>query len=297
MVRKTKRRKLTKREKSAKRSKYRKRKKVSNKMYEGDTKDYSEIQTFTIKNFQHYIAWITQAIRCEHAIYRGVSNKDYSLVPKFGRLELKNHAGEELTLPECVKEERNMLFRFRSRAFPHVSAHQFSEWEWMAIAQHHGLPTRLLDWLQSPLVAAYFACKPNRGSGMEPVFSDKDAAVYIYHDSSIISAGSNQLETPYRLLEPVVAYPSRVIPRLVGQQGLFTVQPDPRLELKPTRDTWIYKIIIKAEQKNDFWSSLFRLGIRDLLIAQDLDGVAQEVISMRDFRCQEQAPPSPDTIS
>ena len=77
--------------------------------------------------------------------YRGVDDSGWPMETSLMRL-----GGPYHTL------ERHLLRNFRKYAHREV-ADRDSFWYWLAIAQHHGLPTRLLDWTSSPLVALHFA--------------------------------------------------------------------------------------------------------------------------------------------
>jgi hypothetical protein len=80
-------------------------------------------------------------------VFRGLPS-DYPLLTSLDRL---NHT------PDKVRMIERALFRsFRKYAYSEVPP-ETSEWKWLAIAQHHGLPTRLLDWTFSPFVALHFA--------------------------------------------------------------------------------------------------------------------------------------------
>src|SRR5688572_33104522 len=72
-------------------------------------------------------------------VYRGVKSTSYKLIPKIGRYKT-------LHSRDRVNEERAILRLFREQAFPYLTFIPENDWEWLAIAQHHGLPTRLLDW-------------------------------------------------------------------------------------------------------------------------------------------------------
>jgi hypothetical protein len=81
-------------------------------------------------------------------IFRGVADAHgHKLVPKIGRD------------PDVYDSqvEKVIFANFKRRARQYVTTDRMSDWELLALAQHHGLPTRLLDWTTNPLVAAYFA--------------------------------------------------------------------------------------------------------------------------------------------
>jgi hypothetical protein len=77
-------------------------------------------------------------------VFRGLARTDYSHVSSLARLR-----GDYPSL------ERHLLRNFRKYA--HRRAPGPTMWDWLALGQHHGLPTRLLDWTFSPLVALHFA--------------------------------------------------------------------------------------------------------------------------------------------
>ena len=103
-----------------------------------------------IDNFDALHKLIQKRVQ-DTTVYRGVKDASYDLVPKVGRKDLKwNH--------KSVKDaEKYMLTLFKQRAISFLTFSPRNDWEWLALAQHYGLPTRLLDWSRNPLVAAYFA--------------------------------------------------------------------------------------------------------------------------------------------
>jgi hypothetical protein len=88
----------------------------------------------------------------EQAVYRGVGYGDSALLTSLDRLGLPTAQAHE----KAHLEEH--LFRsFLRYSRPHLPVEPANDWELLVIAQHHGLPTRLLDWSYSPLAAAHFA--------------------------------------------------------------------------------------------------------------------------------------------
>ena len=92
-------------------------------------------------------------------VFRGMSDSSWSLQTSLERLG---------TRPDVV--EHALIRSFRKYA-PRGTFALDSEWEALAVAQHNGLPTRVLDWSISPLVAAHFAT-------MERQYFDRDGVVW-----------------------------------------------------------------------------------------------------------------------
>jgi hypothetical protein len=85
----------------------------------------------------------------ENAVYRGMGNADWRLLTSLDRL-----GGTEPPHTKAHLEE-HILRNFIRFGRPYLPPQNL--WEMLVIAEHHGLPTRLLDWTHSPLVALHFA--------------------------------------------------------------------------------------------------------------------------------------------
>lgn len=87
-------------------------------------------------------------------LFRGQSNALHKLLPGIGRPHPQ--------YCPSLKLEKAIFRQFKNRARPYLeSPHPASDWDWLVIAQHHGLKTRLLDWTTDWKVALYFAALPH----------------------------------------------------------------------------------------------------------------------------------------
>ena len=96
--------------------------------------------------------------RRDTGVYRGASDACAPLLTSLDRLGGMNPPHTKSDLEEHVL--RNYIRYSR----PHAGGRPTNDWEELISAQHHGVPTRLLDWTYSPLVAAFFATRPVEGS-------------------------------------------------------------------------------------------------------------------------------------
>lgn len=206
---------------------------------------------------ERWLAFLTFLERhgSAHWLFRGVADaQSHLLTPKIGRLPARY----------SLSTERVLFSNFKRRVSQFVSIHGWSDWDVLALAQHHGLPTRLLDWSKNPLVAAFFAVssEPRKAT----------ARVYAYQAQQLLEPA--RWPSPFEIDDVYAFMPSSVAPRIVSQRGLFTVHPQPTLALAPTGGvTGAHCFDIHVEHRPYFERRLFDLGIDPSTIKADLDGL------------------------
>ena len=143
-------------------------------------------------------------------------------------------------------DERDFTNRFRSRAgmrYQHTPAHG-DQAAWLSLMQHYGLPTRLVDWTQSPLVAAYFAVEPHISNRLAPT-PEVDVVIWVLRPHALNRIKGGTDVTPSingELCRPLLApafdheapevglvravMGSETDLRLFVQQGCFTIHGD-----------------------------------------------------------------------
>lgn len=195
----------------------------------------------------------------ETILFRGVKDISYGLVPKVGRYK----KFKDYTIEGLEKEERTMLRLFKERAWSTLTNAKSSDWEFLALAQHHGLPTRLLDWTRNPLVAAYFAVEE---------YHQDDSLIYAYHHRTFIRIDRNP--DPFKVKTISRFIPNHITPRITAQVGLFTVHPHPR---EPLVSNEIQRLIILNSFRKELKQILYNYGIHRASLFPDLDGISKHI--------------------
>ena len=233
-----------------------------------------------INSFEELISRLLEQIENGgHLIYRGVKDvKSAMLIPSVGRLTKYFNT----PLKDLVAHEKQLLNLFRHRSYSEMTKVPHNDWIWLALAQHHGLTTRLLDWTYSPLVAAFFATEPeiHHDGSLRPL-PENGGAIYILHDNDFIDAYTSD-ESPFEIKNHSIVLSPVVTNRIAGQGGLFTIQPDPReefqigFEKKGDDARWIIKLTFSRQVALEIQKSLYVLGVRKGSIFPDFDGFAAD---------------------
>jgi hypothetical protein len=240
------------------------------------THNYKQVEANSLSEFVEYIS--TNFLKDQHStpviassesgslkvppnptwLFRGHRNADWDLKPTVYRIPVEYlMSGVEIVIFE----------EFKRLSLPHLHALPRNDWEWLALAQHHGLPTRLLDWTQNPLAALFFAVEnPNQGC---------DSAIWCYRHAGY---PVNQSESPFAVNEIGLFYPPHIAQRITAQSGCFTVHPFVSLTSlvlgQPLRRGPLVKVIVPNSSRVVMRKELEVTGMHRASLFPDLDGIA-----------------------
>jgi hypothetical protein len=232
-------------------------------------------------------------------VFRGMCQADSDLRTSLARL-----AGSRRDL---ARLEGHLLRNFRKYAHADAAAGD-SVWNWLALAAHHSLPTRLLDWTYSPFVALHFATD-------NLAYYDRDAVIWcVNHRETnrrlpdelrrlLDEEGSNiftveMLNSAAKSLEVlqslssndyvVFLEPPSLNARIVNQFALFSLMSRPDRSL----DSWLAecpeltrRIILPAAMKWEIRDKLDQAGITERMLFPGIDGLAAWLTRYYSIRC------------
>ena len=220
------------------------------------------------------------------------SNFVFRGIPRAGHgLETSLQAGG------FIAQEKHLLTSFRKYAL-RSAVHGDWVWNWLSLAKHHGLPTRLLDWTYSPYVAMHFATQDLRHFDEDasiwcvdyrrtnellpkPLRSVLDAQDVNILTTELINRVATSLEEYDDLSKHdfvVFFEPPSLDERIVNQFALFSLPSSAAMSLEAllrTREGMFRRIVIPAELKWEIRDKLDQANITERVLFPGLDGLSQ----------------------
>lgn len=200
------------------------------------------------------------------ALFRGVSRVEYELIPSVGRY-LPFYRQNGRSEHQLLDHERFALEIFEKESVIHIGRAIKDPWEQIVLAQHHGLPTRLLDWSHNPLVALFFAVCSDH---------DADAAVYALEAGVVLDIIDTKEVNKHPLDLSAVRQliPPHSSPRIVAQASVFTIHSEPTI---PWSAPGMKKFIIPDALRVSLRATLYKYGVTSKSLFPGLDGLCRTI--------------------
>lgn len=234
----------------------------------------SNLEEHTVDTLSDFVALVERLKEGEaksgnHSdfIFRG-QPVDKPLRPRIARLKPKG---------DLEKIERLINSEFERLGVPFLEYQTDNEWDRLALAQHHGLPTRLLDWTYNSLAALWFCVC---GQPIEDGEKVQDGVVWIFKTKSEDFIDFPTDESPFSTGKTRVFRPRSVTRRILAQTGVFTCHKRTKqgkfvsLETNRSYKKRLVKVRVVGERFAGIRDHLLANGVSRLALFPDLDGLA-----------------------
>jgi hypothetical protein len=226
------------------------------------------VETVTVESLEAFTGFVERSFNGgSEVLFRG-QPRDMPLVPSLAR--------ERLASGNLLDAERAMLDEFRRHSIAHLRVLPPTLWDWVALAQHHGLPTRLLDWTLNPLTSLWFAVR-------RPPHGNTNGVVWVLCPAADDYARDDEKDAfptdRHRVYAPV-----HVSDRIIAQGAWSTIHhassEPPHFEPFEESEEFgqkLIKVVIPPGRFAHFRTYLNRYGVNSASIFPGLDGICEYV--------------------
>lgn len=232
----------------------------------------------TVIAWNDYKNWIAGLVKQKISFYcRGQVNPTWPLQTSFHRAVRQNNISLIQYLDNILPEVHYHICAIQDELINLQNEQEFGAF--LALIQHHGFPTPLLDWTLSPYIAAYFAYREVNDEYPQ----SENVKIYLFDYLGWMTT----FQQPLNLRETTIKYVSilrpyaKYNPRIIPQQGVFTVSNVEDMESYiisrgiESNKKFLYTALLSVKEKPFVMKELNLMGINEMTLFPSIDGICR----------------------